>query len=75
MLQASSEHPLARAIVNYAYHFHFFNMPSQVNKLENIGQEAKYAGSFLDAVDFTAVPGRGVKCTVKAKNILVSFMV
>ncbi|CAN1225465.1 Copper-transporting ATPase RAN1 [Linum grandiflorum] len=55
--EASSEHPLAKAIVEYARHFHFFDGPSPTK--------------LLDASDFSALPGTGVMCYIQGKRVLV----
>ncbi|CAI0392639.1 unnamed protein product, partial [Linum tenue] len=54
--EASSEHPLAKAIVEYARHFHFFDGPSPTK--------------LLDVSDFSALPGTGVKCCIDGKRVL-----
>ncbi|CAN1810111.1 Copper-transporting ATPase RAN1, partial [Linum perenne] len=54
--EASSEHPLAKAIVEYARHFHFFDGPSPTK--------------LLGASDFSALPGTGVKCYIHGKRVL-----
>ncbi|RWR85701.1 copper-transporting ATPase RAN1 [Cinnamomum micranthum f. kanehirae] len=68
--EASSEHPLARAIVDYAYHYHFFGkLPTSKDARTN-GQEAKFSGWLLDAFEFSASPGKGVQCFVHGKRVL-----
>ncbi|KAF8390882.1 hypothetical protein HHK36_023181 [Tetracentron sinense] len=62
--EASSEHPLARAIIEYARHFHFFNDPSAAKGVQN-------SGWLLDVSEFTALPGRGVQCFIHGKRVLV----
>ncbi|KAL5731374.1 P-type Cu(+) transporter [Ranunculus cassubicifolius] len=64
--EASSEHPLARAIVAYAQHFHFFNDSSE----KEIKPVANSSWLF-DVIDFSALPGKGVQCFVHGKRILV----
>ncbi|CAN1287887.1 Copper-transporting ATPase RAN1 [Linum perenne] len=54
--EASSEHPLAKAVVDYARHFHFFDGPSP-KKDGNVS-------------DFSALPGTGVKCYIDGKRVL-----
>ncbi|CAA6671862.1 unnamed protein product [Spirodela intermedia] len=69
--EASSEHPLAKAVVNYAHHFHFFShlpedkQPGKGEKLD------AFSGWLLQAEDFTACPGKGVQCTISGKRVLV----
>ncbi|KAL5578253.1 hypothetical protein UlMin_019952 [Ulmus minor] len=62
--EASSEHPLAKAIVAYARHFHFFDDSATKDSLNN-------SGWLLDVSDFSALPGRGVQCITNGKKILV----
>ncbi|CAA0823815.1 Copper-transporting ATPase RAN1 [Striga hermonthica] len=59
--EASSEHPLAKAILEYARHFHFFGEPAATNSF----------GWLLDVSDFCALPGQGVQCFIGGKKILV----
>ncbi|TKY72680.1 Copper-transporting ATPase RAN1 [Spatholobus suberectus] len=65
--EASSEHPLAKAILAYARHFHFFDDSSATTGTEN---DAK-SGWLFDVSDFSALPGRGVQCFIDGKRILV----
>jgi len=67
MIQASSEHPLAQAILAYARHFHFFDDSSADTGAEN---DVK-TGWLFDVSDFSALPGRGVQCLIDGKRILV----
>ncbi|KAK4487990.1 hypothetical protein RD792_003729 [Penstemon davidsonii] len=69
--EASSEHPLAKAIVEYTRHFHFFDEPSAAKDTHNNGQESKSFGWLLDVSEFSALPGQGVQCFVGGKKILV----
>ncbi|KAG5562390.1 hypothetical protein RHGRI_005206 [Rhododendron griersonianum] len=71
MAQASSEHPLAKAIVEYARHFHFFDEPSTTKDTQNRSKESKFSSWLLDVSDFSALPGRGVQCFIDGKQILV----
>ncbi|KAF9587625.1 hypothetical protein IFM89_004457 [Coptis chinensis] len=68
--EASSEHPLGRAIVEYARHFHFFDDPSAAKDDQRHGKESKPSWLF-DVLDFSALPGKGVQCFVHGKRILV----
>ena len=70
-MQASSEHPLAKAVLEYARHFHFFE-PSETKDSQKSEKDSKYAGWLLEVSDFMAVPGRGVQCIIDGKHILVS---
>lgn len=66
MIQASSEHPLAKAILSYARHFHFFDTGTE----NDAGDDVK-TGWLFDVSDFSALPGRGVQCLIDGKRILV----
>ncbi|KAH6763634.1 copper-exporting ATPase / responsive-to-antagonist 1 / copper-transporting ATPase [Perilla frutescens var. frutescens] len=63
---ASSEHPLAKAILEYARHFHFFDDLTDMKDGHN-----KSFGWLLDVSDFSALPGQGVQCFIDGKKILV----
>ncbi|GAB2281278.1 serine/threonine protein kinase Ran1 [Dionaea muscipula] len=63
--EASSEHPLAKATIEYARHFHFFEESSLVK------EDTKFSGWLLDVSDFSALPGRGVQCLIDGKRVLV----
>ncbi|KAH6830615.1 copper-exporting ATPase / responsive-to-antagonist 1 / copper-transporting ATPase [Perilla frutescens var. hirtella] len=64
--EASSEHPLAKAILEYARHFHFFDDLTDMKDGHN-----KSFGWLLDVSDFSALPGQGVQCFIDGKKILV----
>ncbi|XP_008798210.2 cation-transporting ATPase HMA5-like isoform X1 [Phoenix dactylifera] len=68
--EASSEHPLARAILDYAHHYHFFG---KLPTARHAGKQSKEILSewLLEAVDFSAVPGKGVQCLINGKRALV----
>lgn len=53
--------------MEYAFHYHFNG------KLESTKQrkEEIMADWLLEAADFSAVPGRGVRCSVNDKIVLV----
>ncbi|XP_066376353.1 cation-transporting ATPase HMA5 isoform X2 [Miscanthus floridulus] len=69
--EASSEHPLAKAVLDYAFHFHFFGkLPSSKDGIEQ--QKDKVLSQWLlEAEDFSAVPGKGVQCSINGKHVLV----
>ena len=70
--QASSEHPLAKAVSDYAFHFHFFGkLPSSKDGIEQRKDEVS-SQWLLEAEDFSAVPGKGVQCSINGKHVLVS---
>ncbi|CAI0401544.1 unnamed protein product [Linum tenue] len=69
--EASSEHPLAKAIVEYARHFHFFDGPSPRKDGENHNKDSTMSGWLLNVSDFSALPGTGVKCCIDGKRVLV----
>lgn len=71
MMQASSEHPLAKAIMEYARHFHFFDEPSDTD--QSYSEQAKFSGWLQDVSDFSVLPGKGIQCSVDGKWVLVSF--
>ncbi|KAG0451593.1 hypothetical protein HPP92_015687 [Vanilla planifolia] len=69
--EASSEHPLARAIIDYACHYHFFGkLPTSKEALKT-RQEGFFTEWLLETSDFSALPGRGVQCLVNGKMTLV----
>ncbi|CAH9077172.1 unnamed protein product [Cuscuta epithymum] len=71
--EASSEHPLGQAILEYARHFHFFDEPSSntTKEAQSYGMDSKFSGWLHDASDFSALPGRGILCCVGGKQVLV----
>uniref|UniRef100_A0A0D9WT07 HMA domain-containing protein n=1 Tax=Leersia perrieri TaxID=77586 RepID=A0A0D9WT07_9ORYZ len=69
--EASSEHPLAKAIVDYAFHFHFFGkLPTSKNGIEQRKEEI-LSRWLLQVEDFSALPGKGVQCLINGKKVLV----
>jgi Cu+-exporting ATPase len=72
--QASSEHPLAKAIVEYAFHFHFFGkLPTSKDGIEQ-RKEDRLSQLLLQVEDFSALPGKGVQCLINGKRVLVSHI-
>ncbi|XP_061982463.1 copper-transporting ATPase RAN1-like [Populus nigra] len=69
--EASSEHPLAKAIVEHARHFHSFDEPTATNDGQTPSKGSTISGWLLDVSDFLAHPGSGVKCFIDGKRILV----
>nr|XP_043638978.1 copper-transporting ATPase RAN1-like [Erigeron canadensis] len=68
--EASSEHPLAKAILEYARHFQFFETTATKDSQDK-NNESAMSGWLLDVLDFSAIPGRGVQCSINGKQILV----
>ncbi|CAK8578220.1 unnamed protein product [Lathyrus sativus] len=68
--EASSEHPLAKAILQYTRHFHFFDESSLTNDSRKDANELK-PGWLYDASDFSAIPGKGVQCIIDGQRVLV----
>ncbi|CAL5049154.1 unnamed protein product [Urochloa decumbens] len=69
--EASSEHPLAKAVLDYAFHFHFFGkLPSSKDGIEQRKDEV-LSKWLLETEDFSAVPGKGVQCSINGKHVLV----
>ncbi|KAF3952316.1 hypothetical protein ACB098_07G042400 [Castanea mollissima] len=68
--EASSEHPLAKAIMEYARHFHFFDEPSATKDSPKHNKETNSRWLF-DVLEFSALPGKGVQCFVDGKLLLV----
>ncbi|KAI7738766.1 hypothetical protein M8C21_031704 [Ambrosia artemisiifolia] len=66
--EASSEHPLAKAILEYARHFQFFEASKDS---EQKNDRSAMSAWLLDVFDFRVVPGRGVQCLIDGKLILV----
>ncbi|WOL16489.1 copper-transporting ATPase RAN1 [Canna indica] len=69
--EASSEHPLSRAILDYAYHYHYFGELPTVNGDTKQSREEILSEWLLEAIDFSALPGRGVQCLINEKRVLV----
>lgn len=68
--EASSEHPLAKAIVAYARHFHFFD-DSATKDAKSHSKDSEVSGWLFDVAEFSTLPGRGVQCFINEKQILV----
>ncbi|KAI3712634.1 hypothetical protein L1987_71194 [Smallanthus sonchifolius] len=66
--EASSEHPIAKAILEYTRHFQFFEASKDS---QNHDDGSAMSAWLLDAFDFCAIPGRGVQCHINGKPILV----
>ncbi|XP_073001418.1 cation-transporting ATPase HMA5-like [Typha latifolia] len=69
--EASSEHPLARAILDYSFHYHFFGKLSTTKDAGEQLREEIMSEWLLEVIDFAALPGRGVQCSINGKTVLV----
>ncbi|KAL2493992.1 Copper-transporting ATPase RAN1 [Forsythia ovata] len=69
--EASSEHHLAKAILKYACHFHFFDEASTTKDVQTHVLESKFLGWLFTVSDFSALPGRGIRCFIDGKHVLV----
>ncbi|KAM7271246.1 hypothetical protein ACFE04_030460 [Oxalis oulophora] len=69
--ESSSEHPLGKAILEYARHFHFFDGPSPKKGVQEKYKESPVSGWLHEVADFSAQPGRGIQCFINGKRILV----
>ncbi|KAL6603682.1 hypothetical protein ACP70R_044043 [Stipagrostis hirtigluma subsp. patula] len=69
--EASSEHPIAKAVLDYAFHFHFFGkLPSSKDGIEQRKEEV-LSRWLLEVEDFSAIPGKGIQCFINGKSVLV----
>lgn len=62
---------MAKAIVAYARHFHYFDEPTEDGETNN--KDLQNSGWLLETSDFSALPGKGIQCLVNEKMILVGF--
>lgn len=69
--EASSEHPLGKAIIDYASHFHFFDEPSSTSDSQQHSKGSKFSTWLHDVSDFFAIPGKGVQCLMDGRQVLV----
>ncbi|KAI3669077.1 hypothetical protein L6452_40298 [Arctium lappa] len=69
--EANSEHPIAKAIVEYARHFHFFEDPNVIKSPKNESNTSTNTEWLLDTSDFCATPGKGIEADINQKQILV----
>ncbi|CAM0908864.1 unnamed protein product [Alopecurus aequalis] len=69
--EASSEHPLAKAVLDYAFHFHFFGKLASSKDGAEQRKEQILSQWLLEAEDFSAVPGKGVECSINEKKVLI----
>ncbi|KAL0827056.1 hypothetical protein Bca101_050733 [Brassica carinata] len=66
--EANSEHPLAKAIVEYSRHFHFFDESAEDGETNK--KETQNSGWLLGTSDFSALPLQGIQCLVNNKLIM-----
>ncbi|KAJ8622870.1 hypothetical protein MRB53_031399 [Persea americana] len=57
-----SEHPLVKAIVDYARHYHCFGKLPTAEDTRNQRKEANVSGWLHDVFEFSALPGKGGRC-------------
>ncbi|KAF3790266.1 Copper-transporting ATPase [Nymphaea thermarum] len=69
--EASSEHPLARAIIEYTHHFLFYSGTPITKDSDAHSEESKYSFWADHVTDFSALPGKGVQCMIDGKLVLV----
>ncbi|KAL4572747.1 hypothetical protein LXL04_019530 [Taraxacum kok-saghyz] len=69
--EVNSEHPLSKAICDYARRFHFFEDPTVIEESQAKIVNDKMTGWLLDTSEFHAIPGRGLECCIDGKQILV----
>ncbi|KAF3793367.1 Copper-transporting ATPase [Nymphaea thermarum] len=69
--EASSEHPLARAITEYAHHYHFLGEPLVTKGFGTHSKDSTYSFWLHDVTEFLALPGKGVQCLINGKLVLV----
>ncbi|KVH91999.1 Cation-transporting P-type ATPase [Cynara cardunculus var. scolymus] len=70
-VKANSEHPIAKAILEYARHFHFFEDPTVIKDPKNESNDSTNTEWLLDTSNFSAIPGRGIEADINQKQILV----
>ncbi|CAN6457303.1 unnamed protein product [Victoria cruziana] len=68
--EASSEHPLARAIMEHAHHYHFLG-DALATKADMHSKDSTYSSWLHDVSEFLALPGKGVRCFINGKLVLV----
>lgn len=60
--------------MEYVRHFHFFDEPSSI-KDKSDNKISTVSGWLLDVSDFSALPGRGIRCFIDGKRVLVIFSI
>ncbi|KAL2635010.1 hypothetical protein R1flu_006489 [Riccia fluitans] len=69
--EASSEHPLAQAVIDYTHHFLGYDAPAYLTPDSSQVIKAKDTSWLKKATAFEAIPGEGLTCEVEGKKIQV----
>lgn len=64
---------MAKAIIEYASHFHFFDEYAVTGDTQEQTKRVLSPKWLIDATDFSAVPGKGIQCCIDGKLILVRW--
>ncbi|GAB4829623.1 serine/threonine protein kinase Ran1 [Ancistrocladus abbreviatus] len=72
LVEASSEHPVAKVILQYACHFHLFEDSSAAKEL-NHGKDLKFSGWLLDVGNRRLLTESGVTIPRDAENFVVGL--
>lgn len=58
--------------MDYAHHYHFFGKLPTAEDAQNQRKEANVTGWLHDVFEFSALPGKGVRCLINGKWVMVS---